>query len=67
MRLVRSFEEFNERDLTGDEIKEAIGHAQASMLEYARRGQADQAQAAFNARDDLLLALAERLKEDEVA
>jgi hypothetical protein len=66
MRVARPFEEY-ERDLTIDEIKEAIGHTQAAMLEYARLGRADQAQAAFNARDDLLLALAERLKKEEVA
>lgn len=67
MRVVRTFEEFGDRDLTADEIKEAIGHAQAALQEHARLGELDQARAAYDARENLLLALAERLKEDEVA
>lgn len=66
MRVIRSLEEFDDRSLTADEIKEAIAHAQASLEEHAGRGELDQAQLAYNARDNLLLALAERLKEDEV-
>ncbi len=67
MRVIRSLEEFDERDLTADEIKEAVRHAQASLEEYVRLGELDQAHAAYETRDYLLLALAERLKRDEVA
>lgn len=67
MRVIRSLDEFDDRPLTVDEIKEAIGHAQASLEEYARLGELDQAQGAYNARENLLLALADRLKADEVA
>lgn len=67
MRVIRSFDEFDERDLTTDELKEAIGHAQASLEEYSRLGELDQARSAYEARDNLLLALAQRLKPDEVA
>ncbi len=67
MRLIWSFEEFEDRDLTVDEIKEAIGHAQASLEEYSRLGELDQARGAYEARENLLLALAERLKKEEVA
>lgn len=67
MRVIRSFDEFDERDLTVDELKEAIGHAQASLEEYSRLGELDQARSAYEARDNLLLALAKRLKVEEVA
>ncbi len=63
MRVVRS----TDRALTTDELKEAIAHAQASLTKHAKRGELEQAQAAYNARDNLLLALAERLKTEEVA
>ena len=72
MRVIRSLEEFDDRDLTvevkehtlsvrGDEIKEAIARAQASLEEHTRLGDLGQAQAAYEARDNLLLALAARL------
>lgn len=66
MRLIRSFEEeFEDRELTVDEYKEAIGHAQASLEEYARLGELDSARGAYDTREKLLLALAKRLKKDE--
>jgi hypothetical protein len=67
MRLVRTFEEFDDRSLTADEIKEALARTHASFEEYVSLGEVDQARAAYKARDNLLLALAARLKEDEVA
>lgn len=68
MHLVRTFEESDDRDLTTDEIKEALARAHASFEEYVSLGKADQASAAYEARDKLLLALAARLtKEDGVA
>lgn len=67
MRVIHSIEDFDDRDLTVDEIKEAVAHAQASLEEYARLGELDQARAAYEARDNLLLALAQRLREGEVA
>lgn len=67
MRVFSSFDEFDECDLTTEEIKEAIGHAQASLEEYSRLGELDQARAAYEARDNLLLALAERLKVEALA
>jgi hypothetical protein len=63
MRVIRS----NERDLTTDELKAAIAHAQASLTEHAKHGHLDQARAAYETRDNLLLALAERPKKEEVA
>lgn len=66
MRLVRTFEEFDDRSLTTDEIKEALARTHASFEEFVSRGAVDQACAAYEARDNLLLALAARLKEDEV-
>lgn len=64
MRLIRTFEEFDDRDLTADEIKEALTRTHASFEEYISLGDIDQARVAYEARDKLLLALAERLKKD---
>ncbi len=64
MRLIHSFEEFEDRELTAEELKESIAHAQASLEEYARLGGLDRARAAYTTRDKLWLALAERLKKD---
>ncbi len=62
MRVIRSPEEFDERDLTVDEIKDAVRRAHASFEEYVSLGELDQAREAYEARDNLLLALAEKLK-----
>lgn len=59
MRVIHSFEDG--RDLTVDEIKEAIAHAQASLEKHAMLGELDKAQAAYEERDAWLLALAARL------
>lgn len=67
MRVIRSLEEFDDRAPTIGELKAAITQAQAALVGHSRLGQLDQAQAAYEARDNLLLALAKRLKEDEVA
>lgn len=67
MRVVHTFEESDDRALTTDEIKEALARAHASFEEYVALGDVDQARAAYEERDKLLLALAKRLKEDEVA
>lgn len=67
MRVVHTFEEFDDRSLTTDEIKEALARAHASFEEHVSLGDVDQARAAYEERDKLLLALAKRLKEDEVA
>lgn len=63
MRLVRTSEEFDDRALTADEIKVALARAHASFEEYVSLGDVDQARAAYEARDNLLLALAQLLPE----
>lgn len=60
MRTVRSITE-----PTADELKAEIAQVQASLEEYARLGELDQARAAYDVRDDLLLELAARLAKDE--
>lgn len=66
MRVIHSHDPVPERPVTVDEIKATLTRLRQEMWEYAELGEFSLAAMREGAMDRLLLALAQKLKEDEI-
>lgn len=67
MRVIHSHDPVPDRPVSTDEIKATLLRLRQEMWEYAEMGEFPLAHMRESAMDRLLLALAQRLKEDEVS